>query len=114
VNFSKLSTLREMTDHIYGRSNLIHQTRRPHMFVKELELYIDFLEQQIDRTPNPDKRMLKNWEGFCNNLLEGIAYYRDLLRKQVLDNNTLEFEKSLKNAEKTIFNTKTNLFEISI
>ena len=109
VNFSKVSTLREMTDHIYGRSNLMHQTGRPHMFVREMELYIDFLDQQIERTENPNKRMFKNWESFCDNLLEGIEYYRGLLKDQVLGNNTEAFENSLDNAELTISRRKITL-----
>ncbi|MGA8854828.1 MAG: hypothetical protein WB492_11690 [Christiangramia sp.] len=109
VNFSKISTLREMTDHIYGRSNLMHQTDRPHMFVREMELYIDFLDQQIARSQNPNKRMLKNWESFCDNLLEGIEYYRGLLKDQVIGNNTEAFENSLDNAELTISERKITL-----
>lgn len=113
VNFSKLSTLREMSDHIYGRSNLMHQKGRPHMFVREIELYIDFLEQQITRTQNPEKRMLKNWGTFCNNLIDGIDYYRELLKKQILDNNPEEFESSLKKAELTIMKLKDSLLKTS-
>ena len=111
VNFSKVSSLREMTDHIYGRSNLMHPTGRPHMFVKELELYIDFLEQHIARKQNPDKRMIKNWETYCNNLLEGIVFYREFLKKEVLDSNQEAFKKSLEVAELTVNNTKTTLFK---
>jgi len=109
VNFSKLSTLREMSDHIYGRSNLMHQQDRPHMFVRELELYIDFLKQQISRTPNPEKRMLKNWETFCNNLIDGINYYWELLNEKVVECNRIEFESSLINAELSIKKLKTSL-----
>jgi hypothetical protein len=34
--FSKISTLKEMVDHIYGRINLLDNRPRPHMFLKEL------------------------------------------------------------------------------
>lgn len=111
VNFSKVSTLHEMTDHIYGRSSLINQNERPHMFVRELELYIDFLEQQISSTQNPNKRMLKNWEGFCNNLLNGIKYYRELVKKGVLHGIPIAIENALEFAEKSIVSTKSNLYE---
>ncbi|MDT0678464.1 hypothetical protein [Autumnicola musiva] len=114
VNFSKISTLREMTDHIYGRCNLMQQKNRPHMFIRELELYIDFLEHQISRTQNLDKRMLKTWEGFCNNLLDGIEYYRKMLKKKVLGRNSISFEKALKVAEKTVCSMKTALFKTSL
>lgn len=114
VNFSKLSTLREMSDHIYGRSNVMHKTGRPHMFVKEIELYIEFLAEQISRTQNPDKRMLKNWGNFCDNLIEGINYYRKLMKSQVLDNNSGEFERSLNKAELSILKLKNSLCETSL
>lgn len=114
VNFSKLSTLREMSDHIYGRSNLMLQQDRPHMFVRELELYIDFLEQQISRTKNPEKRMLKSWETFCNNLIEGINYYRELLKKRVLESNPKAFESSLKKAELTIQDLRNSFHQTSL
>jgi len=39
--FSKKMSLNEMTDHIYGRDNVISRTDRPNMFVKELGLYLE-------------------------------------------------------------------------
>lgn len=36
--FSKIVTLKEMVDHIYGRCNLLNETPRPHMFIKELRM----------------------------------------------------------------------------
>ncbi|WP_034923795.1 hypothetical protein [Gillisia sp. CAL575] len=114
VNFSKLSTLQEMSDHIYGRSNLMHQVDRPHMFIREIELYINFLEQEINRTHNVQKRMLKNWGTFCDNLMDGINYYRQLLKNQVLEVNLIKFESSLKKAELTILKLKNSLNKIRL
>ncbi|HCO85509.1 MAG TPA: hypothetical protein DIT95_18545, partial [Arenibacter sp.] len=37
--YSKIMTLKEMVDHIYGRGNVITRTDRPHMFIKELGIY---------------------------------------------------------------------------
>lgn len=75
VNFSKVTSLREMTDHIYGRKNIIQQSNRPSIFVAELRLYIDFLKKEIAKTNFPTLRELKNWQNFSNNLLEGIDHY---------------------------------------
>ena len=36
--FSKIMSLKEMTDHIYGRNNFLSNKDRPHMFLKELKL----------------------------------------------------------------------------
>ena len=46
--FSKVATLKEMVDHIYGRMNLITDPNRPNMFVKELSLYIDYLQKKME------------------------------------------------------------------
>ncbi len=46
INFSRIATLSEMVDHIYGRRSLMteaNQAHRPHLFVKELTLNIDHL-----------------------------------------------------------------------
>ncbi|KKM60652.1 hypothetical protein LCGC14_1539670, partial [marine sediment metagenome] len=48
--FSKIMSLKEITDHIYGRSNMITRTDRPNMFIKELKIYIDFLKNKIKET----------------------------------------------------------------
>jgi hypothetical protein len=48
VNFSRIATLEEMVGHIYGRSNLLTSADRPHVFARELKLYIDFLRDELD------------------------------------------------------------------
>ncbi len=77
--FSKIMSLKEMVDHIYGRANVISRTDRPHMFVKELFLYIDFLKTKIEEakesmTIKQEKYLLT----FIKNLKEGISYYNSL------------------------------------
>ena len=48
--FSKIATLKEMTDHIYGRINLLNDTPRPNMFIKELGMYVDYLKKDITKS----------------------------------------------------------------
>ncbi|OAD90223.1 hypothetical protein A7A78_06670 [Aequorivita soesokkakensis] len=98
VNFSRIASLREMTDHIYGRKNSLQKANRPVMFVAELRLYIDFLKKEIKQIKQPTSRDLKNWEGFSNNLLDGIEHYRHSMPNYFLL-NTLQFEKDLANAQ---------------
>ncbi|HLU89854.1 MAG TPA: hypothetical protein VKZ51_08490 [Cyclobacteriaceae bacterium] len=76
--FGKVVSLREMTDHIYGRANIIVRPDRPHMFLKELWLYLDYLSEQVAETVDPDKKFIKYCSTFARNLKEGIAYYRRL------------------------------------
>ena len=47
VNFSRVATLQEMVGHIYGRSSLLNGSPRPHMFLRELALYIDHLRSEL-------------------------------------------------------------------
>lgn len=76
--FSQVVTLRNMTDHIYGRTNLIINKDRPHMFIKELFLNIRYLEEQMLDLAALDTKAAKDLLDFSKNLLKGIAYYRQL------------------------------------
>ena len=74
--FSKIMRLKEITDHIYGRSNMITRTDRPNMFMKELKLYIDFLRNKIEETRvSMTNKQEKYLLAFAKNLKEGISYY---------------------------------------
>jgi hypothetical protein len=78
--FSKKSTLQEMVDHIYGRTNLLNDTYRPHMFIKELSMYIDYLNKEIEESlQNLNAKKIKYFEGFKANLTSGIEYYEKLV-----------------------------------
>jgi len=77
--FSRIMSLREITDHIYGRADVMNRPDRPNMFIKELRIYVDFLREKIresqhERTSKQEVYFLK----FSENLNEGISYYRNL------------------------------------
>ena len=75
--FSKIASLKQMTDHIYGRINLLKKdVYRPHMFINELELYVNYLEEQLQELSDLDNKTIKYYQNFCNNLLDGINYYK--------------------------------------
>ena len=74
--FSKKMSLKEITNHIYGRSNIIIRTDRPNMFIKELKIYIDFLKNKIEETRvSMTNKQKKYFLTFVKNLIEGINYY---------------------------------------
>ncbi len=77
--FSKKMTLKDITNHIYGRANFITRTDRPNMFIKELSLYLNFLKNKIEETKffmnNKQEKSLLN---FSDNLNKGITYYHKL------------------------------------
>ena len=81
VNFSKIATLTEMVDHIYGKISLLTNNNRPHMFIKELSLYLENLHDEIKKnTQESFTNAQKKLQNIKNNLCEGIAYYRDLAK----------------------------------
>ncbi len=77
--FSSTVTLSEMVNHIYGRINIINRNDRPNMFMKELKLYLNYLEEKISAiTLPPSKSQIKYFSTFTANIIEGIDYYKKL------------------------------------
>ena len=103
VNFSKVASLQEMTDHIYGRNPLPQKKNRPHMFLKELQLYVDYIQEEIRNCLSPGPKEIKSWKTFFGNLSEGIDHYKNLLQQEVITDKTA-FQKGLFEAE-TVLNS---------
>lgn len=77
--YSKIMSLKNMTDHIYGRDNMITRTDRPNMFIKELHIYIDYLKNKLDEVKKSmNKKEEKYLLTFTNNMKEGILYYQKM------------------------------------
>jgi len=101
--FSKKSSLSEMVNHIYGRINLLNDTYRPNMFVKELGIYVDYLKNEIeDSVETINERKLKYFEEFKSNLLSGIEYY-DTLVKEMKEESENYKNKMKEELEKSVF-----------
>jgi len=85
--FSKEATLEQMVGHIYGKENLLNNTYRPHLFIKELGMYIDYLLKELDEVPQEiNMKSLKRFKNFKENLLNGISYYQELFKTTMSDN----------------------------
>jgi hypothetical protein len=96
--FSKIMTLKEMVDHIYGRTNVLNDTYRPNMFVKELKMYIDHFVKEVQKSLPPSEKQVKYFIEFKSNLLNGIEYYLELFPKMV--HETAEYrQKALEELE---------------
>lgn len=84
--FSKITSLEEMVSHIYGRLTLLADSDRPHMFIQELRIYIEYLRKEIENLllglTAPTE---KYFSEFKENLLTGIKYYRILAKQFVGD-----------------------------
>jgi hypothetical protein len=81
--YSKVMSLKEITDHIYGRKNMITRFDRPNMFIKELTIYIEYLENKVaDVKVSFDKKQQRYLTKFKRNLEEGIRYYTTLFSEE--------------------------------
>ncbi|OFY87187.1 MAG: hypothetical protein A3F72_16945 [Bacteroidetes bacterium RIFCSPLOWO2_12_FULL_35_15] len=78
--FSGIHSLREMVEHIYGRTNILNSVPRPYMFVNELVLYAEYLKKEIEKSFDTfSEKQSRYLQNFKSNLLEGIDYYKNLI-----------------------------------
>lgn len=78
ANFSKVVSLQTMVDHIYGRTNLVTNPDRPHVFIAEMGIYFNFLKKELEQGDSGDKKRRSYYELFLKNLGEAINYYQQL------------------------------------
>lgn len=115
--FSKKSTLQEMVDHIYGKINILNDTYRPHMFIKEMGMYIDYLNNKIEETKdNITTKQKKYLETFIHNLQEGNNYYQNLFNslKDSFEDTKTDILKEIENAKKTLHSIHAEIENLSI
>jgi len=87
--FNRSYTLQEMVDHIYGRGECLVPKDRPHMFAKEMVLYVDYLEKLISKcTYTPSE--IKTLRTFRENLEKGMEQCLEIARKEPYPNENLE------------------------
>jgi len=110
--FSKIISLKEMVQHIYGKTNVISRTDRPNMFVKELDIYINYLKNKITETKeNINTKQVKYLNTFANNLTEGVEYYQKMftdISDSFIDIKT-EIFKSLSDGKNELTNLKLEI-----
>ncbi|MBN1683823.1 MAG: hypothetical protein JW855_00040 [Gammaproteobacteria bacterium] len=87
LNFKKIATLKEMVNHIYGLgTTLLTNKERPHMFIKELMLNIDYLKKEIKKSSvSLSDHVSQKFDEIKENLLKGIEYYRELAKEFIAD-----------------------------
>ena len=84
--YSDRLNLKAIVDHIYGRKNILNQLNRPNFFIKELNLYLDYLKSLVaDNKEANDERQQKYLLQFRENLNQGIEYYKNLFGRIVID-----------------------------
>ncbi len=96
--FSKIVSLKEMVDHIYGRNNIMVRTDRPHVFINELTINVNYLETKIADNTIPTDKSNELILGFKNYFLDGIKYYENLFQNNTVDSESVK-QSSLKHLE---------------
>ncbi|MFH1374389.1 MAG: hypothetical protein ABII79_11395 [bacterium] len=109
VNFSRVATLEEIVGHIYGRLSLLTDSDRPHMFIRELMLYVDHLRHELQKASEElVGETAGHLQNFKRNLINGIEYYRrltDQFRMEQGERFLRDLDTLLKEIEKLIPST---------
>ena len=102
VNFGKVATLEEMVAHIYGRISLLTRPERPHMFVREIGIFVDYLRGEMEKiAPGLVVRAPGYLKEMKENLLKGIEYYQSLPRQMIAEKSD-QFFTDLQSMRETI------------
>ncbi|MDO5656651.1 MAG: hypothetical protein Q4G27_10995 [Flavobacteriaceae bacterium] len=107
--FSKEVSLKQMVQHIYGKKSIENHENRPHMFIKELKLYMDNLANQLENLLQMTPLQIKKTNEFKENLLSGIEYYKTMFKETSYfkENKSTIFE-TLDSYESMIINMEVN------
>lgn len=86
ANFAKIASLEEMVGHIYGRLSLLTNPDRPHFFISELKLYVEYLRKEAEKVSHEISNATPRYfQEFHKNLLCGIDHYKQLAEQFVED-----------------------------
>ncbi len=108
--FNQVVSMKEMVNHIYGKINLLKSVKRPNLFLKELKMYMDYLENKLtELSQSQDEKQFNYYRTFRKNMQDGIDYYKQLFTKY--DSKLQEMKKDVL-AELESFNKKLESFKI--
>jgi len=88
--FDRMYSMAEMIDHIYGRGPSLVPADRPHMFAKDLRLYVDYYERLVNKHVAYGDPKVDNLRLFKDNLEEGMRYYAPLLSGEAFPGENFE------------------------
>ena len=86
--FDRAYSLREMVDHIYGRSESLVSKGRPHMFAKEVILYEDYFEDLVNQAV-VNGGNIKKLKKFKQNLEIGMDYCLEIADSTAYEDENL-------------------------
>ena len=86
--FDRTYSLKEMVNHIYGRGKSLVPSKRPHMFAKEMVMYVDYFKKMLGESSNDDKE-IKQLKRFKTNLERGMDFCADLATRKAYDGENI-------------------------
>ena len=100
--FSSIVSLKNMVDHIYGKTNILKRTDRPNMFVKELRMYVDYFRNRMTELQEATfEKQKQGLQVFRDKLNNSIQYYKELFSNK-LQQKRLDIVKEFENLEKEL------------
>lgn len=87
--FDRIYTLKEMVDYIYGRGPSLVPPERPHMFAKEIVMYVDYFESLVARCTYTT-REVKTLREFYKNMEDGMAFCLKIAEREPFPNENLD------------------------
>ncbi len=87
--FNREYSLKEMVDHIYGRIKSLVPENRPHMFAKEIILYVDYFKKLIENSQFSVSE-IRTLKTFKENLIQGMNFCLEIARKKPFPGENLQ------------------------
>ena len=87
--FNREYSLMEMMAHFYNKQKSLVSEERPHMFAKEIQMYVDYFNMLIKKS-DFSERTTKTLNEFYENMKSGMEYCRTFSTKQPFTSENID------------------------
>ena len=87
--FNREYSLMEMMAHFYNKQKSLVPKERPHMFAKEIQMYVDYFDRLIKKS-DFNERTKKTLNEFYENMKSGMEYCRTFSQKQPFTSENID------------------------
>ena len=87
--FNREYSLMEMMAHFYNKQKSLISEERPHMFAKEIQMYVDYFDRLIKKS-DLNERTTKTLNEFYENMKSGMEYCRTFSQKQPFTSENID------------------------
>jgi hypothetical protein len=101
-----------MVDHIYGRRVSLVPAERPHMFAKEITLYVDYVEELANQKDDPVS--IKKLKKFQKNLEKGMDYCLKIAKTEGYQDENMDSIPSTVEEQRQRLEEIINFFEAKV